>query len=253
MKTLLPFLILILIFILKKIFFKFQFLLSNTGDKHQNFANKSSVPLVGGLLIFFSFIFILIDNLTFFFSFFLLLIFLLGTLSDLKLTSSARTRLILQLIITLIYIYLSDLRLSNTGIHFLDRANNFYYFNYFFVCFCLLILINGSNFIDGLNGLCLGYYLLIILFLFKNDFNNIILTDKSDLIILFLCTGSSFPVGESITTGASECDLLFKAAMNAKAIIALCPELGPISHAGFSLWPNNLICILYFSSRSNPV
>ena len=30
-----------------------------------------------------------------------------------------------------------------------------------------MVLINGSNFIDGLNGLLLGYFLIIILILFK--------------------------------------------------------------------------------------
>ena len=30
-----------------------------------------------------------------------------------------------------------------------------------------MILINGSNFIDGLNGLLLGYFLLILFILYK--------------------------------------------------------------------------------------
>ena len=33
--------------------------------------------------------------------------------------------------------------------------------NYFFVSFCLLILINGTNFIDGVNTNVIGYYLII--------------------------------------------------------------------------------------------
>ena len=36
-------------------------------------------------------------------------------------------------------------------------------FKYFFVVFCLLILINGSNFIDGVNTLLIGYFLSVIL------------------------------------------------------------------------------------------
>jgi len=35
------------------------------------------------------------------------------------------------------------------------------YFKYFFTIFCLLVLMNGSNFIDGMNSLFLGYYLII--------------------------------------------------------------------------------------------
>ena len=40
-------------------------------------------------------------------------------------------------------------------------------FNIFFTSFCLLILINGSNFIDGLNGLLLVYMTLVIFVLLK--------------------------------------------------------------------------------------
>ena len=47
-------------------------------------------------------------------------------------------------------------------------------FKYFFVVFCLLILINGSNFIDGVNTLLIGYYLSVIIIL-------IILTNIYDL------------------------------------------------------------------------
>ena len=35
-------------------------------------------------------------------------------------------------------------------------------FAYLFSSFCLLILINGSNFIDGLNGLLIGYSLIVL-------------------------------------------------------------------------------------------
>ena len=47
-------------------------------------------------------------------------------------------------------------------------------FNYLFVSFCILIVINGSNFFDGLNTLSIGYYLLISLVLYYlQEFNYI--------------------------------------------------------------------------------
>ena len=47
------------------------------------------------------------------------------------------------------------------------------YLIFLFTTFCLAILINGSNFIDGLNGLLIGYYLLINLSsIFYISFNN---------------------------------------------------------------------------------
>ena len=186
MKIYIPLFILLLTFLSTFFFLKFKFLLSNTGDQHQNFITKLSVPLVGGLLIFLSFIFIFKENLTFSLCFFLISTLLLGLFSDVKLISSAQTKLIFQFIITLVFFFISDLRLSETSIEIIDKLNNFYLFNYLFVSFCLIILINGSNFIDGLNGLCLGYYLLITYFIFKNSFNSAIFSNDINLIIFIL-------------------------------------------------------------------
>ena len=44
-------------------------------------------------------------------------------------------------------------------------------FNIIFTSFCLLILINGSNFVDGLNGLLLTYLISVIFVLFKLKLN----------------------------------------------------------------------------------
>ena len=57
---------------------------------------------------------------------------------------------------------------------------------FFFTTFCLLILINGSNFIDGLNGLVLGYMILIVLVL---KYNNLLylseIIDQKEIILIF--------------------------------------------------------------------
>ena len=186
MKIYIPLFILSLFFLLKFFLLKFKFLLSNTGDQHQKFTTNENIPLIGGLLIFLSFILILNVNLTLILSSFLLSVFLLGMFSDIKLIASANKRLVLQSIIIFIFFYISNIRLSETGITILDELNNFYLFNYLFVSFCLIILINGSNFIDGLNGLCLGYYLLIIYFILENNFNSIIFNGDKNLIIFAL-------------------------------------------------------------------
>ena len=44
-----------------------------------------------------------------------------------------------------------------------------------FTSFCLLILINGSNFIDGTNLQCSGYYLSILITLLFLSFENFLL------------------------------------------------------------------------------
>ena len=53
----------------------------------------------------------------------------------------------------------------------------------FLAFFCLMILINGSNFIDGLNGLLLGYCLIILFILAKLDLLNFLQFEKNLLFI----------------------------------------------------------------------
>ena len=50
----------------------------------------------------------------------------------------------------------------------------------------ILILINGSNFIDGLNTLCCGYYLLIISIIFYIQSKNLITIDTISYSYLLL-------------------------------------------------------------------
>ena len=186
MKIYTPLLILALIFAFNFFFLKFNFLLSNTGEKHQNFASKSSVPLTGGILILLSFVVIYRESLVLIYYYLLISIFLLGLFSDVKIITSAKIRLILQFIIILSYLFFSDLRLSATGVELLDNLNNNHFFNYLFISFCLTILINGNNFIDGLNGLCLGYYLLIIYFIYKSKISSSFFYDSSLLLIFII-------------------------------------------------------------------
>jgi len=75
---------------------------------------------------------------------------------------------------------ISDLR--NDYLNFL--LSNFY-FNLFFVLFCFLVLVNGSNFIDGNNGLSIGYYLIIFIIL-NLLINNNVINYNSDLVFNFI-------------------------------------------------------------------
>ena len=55
-----------------------------------------------------------------------------------------------------------------------------------FVVLCFLVLINGSNFIDGLNGLQIGYYLIILIILLKNGFLNFTYINNIEVIYLII-------------------------------------------------------------------
>lgn len=161
----------LIIFYLNKYLSKKNYLISETGDTHQKFASKIKTPLTGGILIFLGLIYNL-NQYQFSFYLFFLLILLLGIISDLKLIKSAKMRLIFQLIIVMTCIIYNDIRITDTRIDLLDLILTNPILNYFFVCFCVLIVINGSNFFDGLNTLNLGYYLSMSLTLIYLNLEN---------------------------------------------------------------------------------
>ncbi len=177
----------IIIIFLHNYFVKENFFLSDSGDFHQKFSSKITVPLTGGIFIFLGILFFIYENLIEYnFLFFLFLILILGIFSDLKLIKSAKKRLFYQLLVVLIYVINSDIQISNTRIHLIDNFLQYEILNYFFVSFCVLIIINGSNFIDGLNTLNLGYYLIICLVLLFLNSNGKIDVDILGIKYLFL-------------------------------------------------------------------
>ena len=60
-----------------------------------------------------------------------------------------------------------------------------FYFKFIFSIFCILILINGSNFIDGLNGLLIGYFLIVIYFMYNMGILEHLNLDGKDYQFLF--------------------------------------------------------------------
>ena len=106
------------------------------------------------------------------------LFFLLEFFSDLKYLKSAKLRLFLQGFLVFFFIFILDIKINDTRIYILDHFLQNSFLNYLFVSFCVLILINGSNFFDGLNTLNIGYFILITLCIFYLNINNeIILYD----------------------------------------------------------------------------
>ena len=159
------FLILIFLYFINRIFLKYNFLVSETGDRHQRFASKNKIPLSGGIFLFLSFLYMIDDNILSFILF-CFIVLLLGLFSDLKYIKSAFIRFLFQILIVLSFVVFNNLLILNTNIYLLDKFLNNEFLNYFFVCFCILIIINGSNFLDGLNTLNIGYYLLISLVIY---------------------------------------------------------------------------------------
>jgi len=157
----------IIIFSLNKYLKNKSLLLNYSGDKHQNFTLEKKIPLSGGIFILFYFTIFFNQQIQF--NIFVLLIFLLGLFSDLKIFDSAKFRFFLQIIILLSFIVLSDLALQNTKVIIIDQILRYEIYNYLFVLFCILVLINGTNFIDGLNTNVLGYYIIVSFFIYNTN------------------------------------------------------------------------------------
>jgi UDP-N-acetylmuramyl pentapeptide phosphotransferase/UDP-N-acetylglucosamine-1-phosphate transferase len=167
------FLILIFLYFINRIFLKYNFLVSETGDRHQRFTSKNKIPLSGGIFLFLSFLYMVDDNILSFILF-CFIVLLLGLFSDLKYIKSAFIRFLFQILIVLSFVVFNKLLILNTNIYLLDKFLNNEFLNYFFVCFCILIIINGSNFLDGLNTLNIGYYLLISLVIYYLESNQML-------------------------------------------------------------------------------
>ena len=181
-------LVAVLIVLLNSYILKKKYLVSETGDNHQKFASKTQIPLTGGIFIFLSFIYLCnMSELNLIISSFFIL--LLGIISDLKFIKSANKRLLFQIPLVLVFIILNDIQINNTRIYLLDFLLSNLIINYFFVCFCVLIVINGSNFFDGLNTLNIGYYLIICSLVTYLDLNNQILLNENFFLSLILILG----------------------------------------------------------------
>ena len=141
---------------------KKNFLVDKKFNLHKSFATSNLIPITGGLIFFIScLIFFSSDNN--YFKIFLFLIFFIGFLSDTNYIFSPLKRFLLQTFIVLIFIYINQTFINSIRIPFVDDLIENIYFKYFLTLFCFLVLMNGANFIDGVNTLLLGYFLSLLL------------------------------------------------------------------------------------------
>jgi len=154
--------VLFITLVLNFIFKKYQILIDQVSiSRHKKFFNRhNTVPLTGGLIFFLILFFFLPSDYKYiniiFFS-----IFLTGLLSDLNILHSPIFRIIFQTVVILGYLFLFENFVTLTRIDFFDNLLNVTFIKSFFTIFCILVLINGTNFIDGVNTLVAGYFILV--------------------------------------------------------------------------------------------
>ena len=135
-------------------------------NKPQAF-HSDNIPRSGGLAAIISFlIFVLLNKILFsqLYLDYLILgtgLFLIGFLEDIKIKLSPKVRLILMTIFLIVCIKIFSIQIVGIDLLFLNKILSFKIFYLFFVVLCFLFIINGSNLIDGFNGL-LALHLIII-------------------------------------------------------------------------------------------
>ena len=168
--------------------FNSKLLVDDQFDKPQAF-HEFPVSISGGLGIYLSFLilflYLFLSSHSFNYEYLSLctMFFILGFSDDINLNIRPKFRLLLMIIILISLIIFNEFYIENTGIDFLNRFLQIDIFALFFVCLCFLFIINGSNLIDGYNGLLSIHALIILVNLFFiNYFNN-----NSDLAFIILC------------------------------------------------------------------
>ena len=173
-----------LVTFLSVIFKKKGIFLNYSGDIHQSFSNKKNIPLAGGIFILIPIVFFFNDPLL---NCFIVSIYLIGFFSDRKTLVSPKKRFLIQCVLILLFVVVFDIRINSSRIELFDIILNNKIFAIPFTAFCLLILINGSNFIDGLNGLLISCTIIILSMLTKlNLIDNSIISNQSIYLIIFI-------------------------------------------------------------------
>ena len=153
-----------------KLLSKINFFLDDNIKKSQA-VHKGIIPRSGGiglsLILLISYIFIEVVYEINYLKFypFLILIFLIGLIDDYGITITPTIRLLSLFTILIFFFYFFDLKLKTTGIGILDSFINNYNLEYIVITVCFLIIINGSNFIDGVNGNLSIHYIILLIFI----------------------------------------------------------------------------------------
>ena len=170
------------------IFKKKEILIDKTSlSKHKKLINSSTgtIPSCGGIIIF-------ICSAVFFKELILLNLFgfcmlMIGIFSDSNKISSPKIRILTQIILLLLFVLFIELRIQNIRIDFFNELLSINLISIIFTIFCILVLINGSNFLDGINTLLIGYYILVCSFLIiLSTKQNLIINQNINLFLIFL-------------------------------------------------------------------
>lgn len=192
---------------------KYKFCLDQIVKKEEHkilASTKDSVPLSGAFFFIPPIVFLNIESeiITLLFC---LIFFGIGFLSDLKILSSPKIRLYLQTVTLLIFLFLNKDLILDLRINFFNSLMLYETTRILLISFFFLVLINGYNFIDGVNCLSSLNFFLVLFFYFllfiqiENDLSHekiALLLSFFLIFVIFNFFGKNF-LGDSGVYGLS--------------------------------------------------
>ena len=187
-----------------KLFSKFAngLLLDKDFNKPQAFhkeeaARSGGIAIFLSMIIFFIFYQMMYDSILIKYLIIGISFFLLGFLDDTKINTNAYIRLAFMFLILAVSVIFLKIDIYSVDLSFLNNLLNFKVFSVLFLILCFMFIVNGSNLIDGFNGL-LAIHLIIInsLLLLVNlegDQTNLFLIITAQIIALFCFLFFNFP------------------------------------------------------------
>lgn len=188
--------------ILPKVTHNFKYFKNNLKKNHN--VNTEEASVIGGSCLILSLLILNFINFNYFFIEYAVLIFFIGLLSDINIIQSPKKRLLLIVITIYFFSLIENFSILKTNVFYIDQLIiNSNFLNAVFFVFCLSILINGCNFIDGINNNLNLYFLssnVIILFMkLKFELN----IDLNIFLILITLIFSFFNFFDKIFLGDS--------------------------------------------------
>ncbi len=158
-----------------------------SSSEHKNFIESKNKPILIGGIYFLTVILIYFPSDFNFLKVIFILVTFLGIASDKNFLPSPKKRILIQIFLLIFLVYLGNLKIYDLRLNFLNTLLENNFFNLVFTVFCLAILINGSNFLDGLNGLLVGYFSLVIISILYLSYNNdFVFISYNDFLKIFL-------------------------------------------------------------------
>ena len=180
----------VFLFVINAILKKFNISLDkiSIGEQHKSLLRSGNSTPLSGTYFFLPITLFLFFQIDLIVVIFCSLFFVLGLLSDLKIASSYKLRLLFQFLFLSILFFILNEIIITTRIIFIDNLMNYDLTRILICTFFFMVLINGFNLIDGTNCLCSLNLLIITVFIFLlvQDLNLNYLNIKFYILIISL-------------------------------------------------------------------